>query len=173
MDNKDKIFTAPQGMKILVEGQPNEYLYIILSGLAYMYTCYGTNEETIIDKYGPGGCFGAFGMLTKRADIYTVVAEKDTKLIRLKESDMPEFIKNNETTVISVMKGMANDMVRVKALYSDVSKELTKIKKKGVPEDSEPDEIILKDNSGTHKIFNPKNPHVGAKAKMRFLNRDE
>lgn len=173
MESKDKVFTAPEGMKIVVEGQPDTYMYIILSGRAYMYTGYGTKEETIIDKYGPGGCFGAFGMLTKRADIYTVVAQTDMKLIRLQENDMADFIKNNETMVISVMKGMAKDMVRMKTMYSDINKELTKLKKKDAPDDSEPEEIILKDNSGTHRIFNPKNPHVGGKAKMRFLSRDE
>ena len=173
MDSKDKIFVAPEGMRIVVEGQADSYLYIILSGRAYMYTGYGTNEETLIDKYGPGGCFGAFSMLTKQADIYTVVAQTDMKLIRLKEGDMVDFIKNNETTILSVMKGMAKDMVRIKSMYKDMNAELMKYKQKDEPDESEPEEIILKDNSGTHRIFNPKNPHVGGKAKMRFLNRDE
>ncbi|SDI41917.1 hypothetical protein SAMN05421493_1149 [Pseudobutyrivibrio sp. 49] len=61
----------------------------------------------------------------------------------------------------------------MKTMYSDVNKELLKYKKKESPDESEPEEIILKDNSGTHRIFNPKNPHVGGKAKMRFLGRDE
>ncbi|SDI41881.1 hypothetical protein SAMN05421493_1148 [Pseudobutyrivibrio sp. 49] len=36
MESKDKVFTAPQGMKIVVEGQPDSYLYIILSGRAWL-----------------------------------------------------------------------------------------------------------------------------------------
>ncbi|SHJ68675.1 cyclic nucleotide-binding domain-containing protein [Pseudobutyrivibrio xylanivorans] len=172
MDGKDKIFVAPEGMRIVVEGQPDSYLYIILSGRAYMYTGYGTKEETLIDKFGPGGCFGAFSMLTKQADIYTVVAQTDMKLIRLQEGDMGDFIKNNDTTVLSVMKGMAKDMTRMKSMYKDVNQELIKYKKGEKGDDSEPEEIILKDNSGTHRIYNPKNPHVGAKAQMRFLNRE-
>ena len=173
MPDKNWIVVEPEGMKIIVEGQPNKYMYIILSGRAYMYTGYGTKDETIVEKYGPGGCFGAYGMLTKMADIYTVVAQTNMKLIRLQENDMADFIKNNESMVVSVMKGMAKDMIRMKTMYSDINRQLMTYKKKEEPEETEPTEIILKDNSGTHKIFNPKNPHVGVKAKMRFLNRDE
>ena len=173
MESKDKVFVAPEGMKIVVEGQADSHMYIILSGRAEMYTGYGTDEEKLVDKYGTGGCFGAYGMLTKRPDIYTVVAKTDMKLIRLQEGDMVDFIKNNETTVLSVMKGMGKDMLRMKEMYGNLNNELAKYKKKEAGDDSEPEEIILKDNSGTHRIFNPRNPHVGGKAKMRFLSRDD
>lgn len=174
MANTDKLLVAPQGMKIVVERQPDKYLYVILSGRAYMYTGYGTKEETLIDKFGVGNCFGAYGMLTKRPDNYTVVAQTDMKLIRLEESDMADFIsKENASTVLSVMKAMAKEMVRIKGELEEVNKDLAKRRKAESKDDDEPESIILKDNSGTHRIYNPKNPHFTSKSKMRFLGRDK
>ncbi|SDH79922.1 Cyclic nucleotide-binding domain-containing protein [Pseudobutyrivibrio sp. 49] len=174
MVNTDKLLVAPQGMKIIVERQPDKYLYVILSGRAYMYAGYGTKEETIIDKFGVGNCFGAYGMLTKRPDNYTVVAQTDMKLIRLEEADMADFIsKENASTVLSVMKAMAKEMVRVKTELDTLNKDIAKRKRVDGEESSEPESIILKDNSGVHRIYNPKNPHFDAKGKMRFLGRDK
>lgn len=174
MANTDKLLIAPQGMKIVVERQPDKYLYVILSGRAYMYTGYGTKEETIIDKFGTGNCFGAYGMLTKRPDNYTVVAQTDMKLIRLEEADMADFIsKENASTVLSVMKAMAKDMVRIKTELDNLNKDIAMKKKQSGEDDSEPESIILKDNSGRHRIYNPNSPHFDAKGKMRFLGRDK
>ncbi|MBR5635356.1 MAG: cyclic nucleotide-binding domain-containing protein [Pseudobutyrivibrio sp.] len=170
---KDKIFVAPEGMKIIVEGQPDSYMYIILSGRAHMYIGHGTKDEKLVDKFGPGSCFGAYGMLTKRPDIYTVVAMTAMKIIRLQEDDLVDFVKDNPTNILHLTKGLANDMVRMKSEIQELNNELTERKRKAGELVTEPESIVLKDNSGTHRIYNPKNPHFDSKGKMRFLGREK
>ncbi|MCR4831757.1 MAG: Crp/Fnr family transcriptional regulator [Pseudobutyrivibrio sp.] len=122
--NRNKIYDVPEGITILTEGEINLDMYKIVSGHVEMYTGYGTENEILIGLLGPGTCFGEFGLLTGRPAIYTIITYSKTKILRVTEALMGDFIKDNPESIMQIMKNMANNMMRMQHQISQLSNEL-------------------------------------------------
>ena len=122
--NRNKIYDVPEGTIILNEGEVNLDMYKVVSGHVEMYTGYGTENEILIGLLGPGTCFGEFGLLTGRPAIYTIITYSKTKILRVTEALMGDFIKENPESIMQIMKNMANNMMRMQHKINQLSNEL-------------------------------------------------
>ena len=123
--NRNKIYEVPEGTTILSEGETNLDMYKIVSGHVEMYTGYGTDNEILIGMLGPGTCFGEFGLLTGRPAIYTIITYSKTKILRVTEALMGDFIKENPESIMQIMKNMANNMMKMQHQITQLSTELS------------------------------------------------
>lgn len=165
--NEKAIMTFPEGIVILKEGEVNLDMYKILKGNVELYTGYGTKDEVLIGLLGPGACFGEFGLLLEKPAIYTVVAFSEVYAVRVTEGQMGDFVQENHSTIIQIMKNMANTMMVMQHQISQLSHEVSRLS------DKRENEIAMrKELLRNYSIYNPKNPHVDMSGKMRFLNRD-
>ena len=121
---RNQIYEIPEGTMILKEGETNLDMYKILSGNVEMYTGYGTKNEVLLGMLGPGSCFGEFGILTKQPAIYTIIAYSNLKVLRVTESLIMDFMKDNPDNVLKIMHNMANLMMKMQSQIEQLSTEL-------------------------------------------------
>ena len=165
--NGKMIMEFPAGSLILQEKEVNLDMYKILKGHVEIYTGYRTDNEVIIGIIGPGSCFGEFGLLLQKPAIYTVIAFDDVYAIRVTEGQMGDFVQENHSSIIQIMKNMANTMLAMQYQISQLSSELNELKKGSFDEKQNQKDLLR-----TYSIYNPKNPHISMTGKMHFLGRD-
>ena len=121
---KKHIYVIPAETMIIKEGETNLDMYKILEGNVEIYTGYGTENEKILGILGKGDCFGEFGLLLKKPAIYTAVAYSDLLLCRVTEEDIGTFIQENHTSILQMMRSMANTMMIMQHQINQLSEEL-------------------------------------------------
>lgn len=105
----------PEGTVIIREGEKNMDMYKIISGHVELYTGYGTEDESILGIKAKGEYFGEMGLFTEgKPALYTVVAFSDVLLLRVTSADIDEFILENHSDVLRIMKNMASSMYSLK-----------------------------------------------------------
>ncbi len=159
------IVTFPAESLILKEGEVNLDMYKIIKGNVELYTGYGTESESLIGIIGPGAVFGEFGLLTEKPAIYTAIAYSDVYAMRVTEGRIGDFVKENHSSVIQIMKNMANTMAIMQRQIIDLSEELAALNKKS------DDVPTAKDLLRNYSVYNAGHPHINANAKMHFLGR--
>lgn len=125
--NRNKIYEIPPDTMILREGEINLDMYKIVSGHVEMYTGYGTPNEVLIGLLGPGTCFGEFGILTGQPAIYTIITYSKTKILRVTEGLMGDFIQENKDDILQIMRNMATNMTRMQHQINQLSRELEEV----------------------------------------------
>lgn len=125
--NRNKIYEIPPDTMILKEGEINLDMYKIVSGHVEMYTGYGTPNEVLIGLLGPGTCFGEFGILTGQPAIYTIITYSKTKILRVTEGLMGDFIQENKDDILQIMRNMATNMTRMQHQINQLSRELEEV----------------------------------------------
>jgi len=109
---------------ILREGENNTDLYKILSGHAELYLGYGTENEVLLGILKSGACFGEFGLLLHKPAPYTVVAYSDLIVYHVTEDKIDEFIRENHTSILQIMRSMANTMTVMQSHINQLNEEL-------------------------------------------------
>ena len=118
------IVSFPAESLILKEGEVNLDMYKIIQGKADMYMGYGTDKDVLLGIIGPGACFGELGLLMESPAIYTVVAYTDVYAIRVTEDRLGNFIQENHSSALQIMKNMANTMSIMQHQILSLSEEL-------------------------------------------------
>ncbi|RKM61255.1 hypothetical protein D6855_05020 [Butyrivibrio sp. CB08] len=132
-DNKFEgkaIVTFPAESMIVQEGEVCLDMYKIIQGRAEMYVGYGTPNEVLIGIIGPGACFSELGLLMQAPAIYTVIAYTDVYAIRVTEGRIGDFIQENHSSILQIMKNMAKNMVIMQHQILALSEELATYTKK-------------------------------------------
>ena len=167
---RNMIYEIPAGTTILNEGEINLDMYKIMSGHVEMYTGYGTDNEVLIGMLGPGACFGEFGLLTGKPAIYTIITYDKTRILRITEELMSEFMLSNQDSVLQIMRNMANNMLRMQHQIGQLCEELS-----AKCEDVQ-DKDVVKDNVRNYAIYQQNEAAKGqmpdASGGMRFLKRE-
>ncbi len=160
---RNMIYEVPQGTTILSEGETNLDMYKIMSGHVEMYTGYGTENEVLIGMLGPGACFGEFGLLTGKPAIYTIITYDTTRILRITEELMSDFMMNNQDSVLQIMRNMANNMLRMQHQITQLGEELAE---SGGEVQINVNNIV-KENVRNYAVYNPKDKS----GCMRFLRK--
>ena len=121
------LVSFPAETLILREGEVNLDMYKIIQGRAEMYTGYGTDKEVLLGIIGPGACFGELGLLLQAKAIYTIIAYTDVYAIRVTEDRMGNFIQDNHTTILQIMKNMANTIAIMQHQIMSLQEELNSL----------------------------------------------
>ncbi len=124
------IVTFPAESMILREGEVCLDMFKIIQGRAEMYVGYGTDKEVLIGIIGPGACFGELGLLMQAPAIYTIVAYTDIYAIRVTEGRIGDFIQENHSSILQIMKNMAATMVIMQRQILELGEELAACTKK-------------------------------------------
>lgn len=109
--NKSKMVRFAEDQVILQQGSTEKALYKIIHGKAIVYLNYGQEDEYIVGILSEQRCFGEFTILCGKPSIYTVVAYSDVLLLRIPEEDFDDFIRNNSSNAIDIMRNLANTLV--------------------------------------------------------------
>ena len=155
------IVTFPADSLILKEGEVNLDLYKIIQGKAEMYVGYGTENEVLLGIIGPGSCIGELGLLMQLPAIYTVIAYTDVYAMRVTEERMGNFITENQSSVLQIMKNMAKTMAIMQHQISSLGEELNTYTKKNNDAFEEAKRDLLQ------SLYNPNGP--GMRGKMYYL----
>lgn len=95
---------------IIREGEVYDEMYKIVSGRVAAYLNYGEENEYIVGILSEHQCFGEAGPLSSAPALYTVVALTDVLLLPYGNGDMDNFILENHTAVLQVMRNMVRTM---------------------------------------------------------------
>lgn len=132
--NQNKIITVPAGMTILSEGEVNLDMYKVIEGNVEMYTGYGTDKEVLLGILSPGACFGEFGLLLHKPAIYTIITFSQVKLLRVTEGTMGDFVKENQDSIVQMMRNMAGMMLNMSHNIQQLSQELEDVSSRISPD---------------------------------------
>jgi CRP-like cAMP-binding protein len=156
------IVSFPADSLILKEGEVNLDMYKIIQGRAEMYIGYGTKKEVLLGIIGPGACIGELGLLMHSPAIYTVIAYSDVYAIRVTEERIGNFIQENHTSILQIMKNMAKTMSVMQYQITSLNEELSSYTKNDEDSFEEVKKELLR------SIYNP-NASAGMKGKMYFM----
>lgn len=124
-----KIVTFPEGSVIIREGEINDFIYKIIKGNAEVYVGYGTEQETLIGIIGKQACFGEFGLLLHEPSVYTVIAYSEVYTLKISENEMENFIIENHSNVLDIMRNMAHTMMAMRTQIKMLIQEIESGKK--------------------------------------------
>ena len=123
-DTEKSLLTFPADSVIISENEINPDMFKILKGNVELYSGYGTENEVLLGLLGKNACFGEFGLLLQKPSPYTVIAYSDVILYRVVEEKMGDFIRENHTAVLQMMKSMANTMMVMQGHINQLNEEL-------------------------------------------------
>lgn len=126
--DKKRLVIFPEGTVILREGEDSREMFKILNGHAELYTGYGTEHEVLYGVIGPQAVFGEFGLLLHKPALYTAVAYSEVYALRVSENEIAEFIMENHTNVMNIMKNMADSMIAMQKEIDMLTQELEEYK---------------------------------------------
>ena len=121
--NAKIVVFEPETM-ILKEGEVNLDMYKILTGHVEVYVSHGTPMETLVGVLGPKSCFGEFGLLLQEPAIYTIIAFDRVTAIRITEGQLGDFVQDNHSYVIEIMRGMAKTMMKMRSQINLLASEI-------------------------------------------------
>ncbi|MBO6240422.1 MAG: cyclic nucleotide-binding domain-containing protein [Butyrivibrio sp.] len=157
------IVSFPAESFILTEGEVSPDMYKIIQGRAEMYIGYGTDHELLVGIIGPGACIGEMGLLMEAPAIYTIIAYSDVYAIRVTLDRVGDFIKENHTSILQIMRNMAKTMMVMQHQISYLTKELNSFK----PDEESKFDVVKKDL--LRSLYNPNG--FGIKGSMYYLDR--
>ncbi|MBT6293052.1 MAG: cyclic nucleotide-binding domain-containing protein [Rhodospirillaceae bacterium] len=96
------------GDLIMRQGDRDDTLYVLLSGLAEVFSDGSSGPPLYI--LGPGDTFGEIGFLTAVPRTASVVARKDTRALLLSAEFMERFISQEPAIGAKVMLNLAREI---------------------------------------------------------------
>ena len=112
---------------VLRQDDPSRVLYKVLSGSVGLYLNYGQADEYLVGVVSAPRCFGEMTILAGQPAPYTVVALKETALLRVPEDNFERFIRDNHQNAIMIMKTMARNLAMVNMNMGLLIDELTEL----------------------------------------------
>ena len=97
---------VPRGTVVIVEGDPTDSLYIIISGRLKVMMSDAEGKEVILAMLGPGEYFGEMGLIDDSPRSATVMAVEPCELITLAKKDFKKFLAEHFEMAMTVMRGL-------------------------------------------------------------------
>lgn len=98
--------TVPRGAIVIVEGDPTDSLYIVISGRMRVLMSDADGKEVILAILGPGEFFGEMGLIDDNPRSATVVAVEPCELIVITKRDFKRILAENFEMAMTVMRGL-------------------------------------------------------------------
>src|SRR5258706_16242319 len=97
---------VPRGTVVIVEGDPTDSLYIIISGRLKVMMSDAEGKEVILAMLGPGEYFGEMGLIDDEPRSATVVAIEPCELLYIAKRDFKKCLAENFDMAMAVMRGL-------------------------------------------------------------------
>ena len=98
--------SVPRGAVVIVEGDPTDSLYIVISGRMRVLMSDADGKEVILATLGPGEFFGEMGLIDDSPRSATVVAMEPCELIVINKRDFKKCLEENFEMAMTVMRGL-------------------------------------------------------------------
>jgi CRP/FNR family cyclic AMP-dependent transcriptional regulator len=95
---------VPRGARLIREGEPTDFVYLILSGSLNVMVSDVDGREAILSILGPGEMVGEMGVLDDQARSATVVATSTSTLVTLTKTDFRRHLRENFDISLYVMR---------------------------------------------------------------------
>jgi CRP/FNR family cyclic AMP-dependent transcriptional regulator len=96
--------SAPRGTAIMREGDPTDFLYIVVSGRLKVMMGEADGKETILSILGPGEFFGEMGLIDDNPRSASVVAIEPAALLVLGKGAFRKCLLENPALAMAVMR---------------------------------------------------------------------
>ncbi|GIQ88774.1 hypothetical protein KIPB_011101, partial [Kipferlia bialata] len=73
----------PAGSSIIVQGEPGDYFYVMLQGLAIVNKKFPDGDDQVVHKYDKAAYFGDLAVFHKKPRLASIIAQEDTVCYRL------------------------------------------------------------------------------------------
>ncbi len=97
---------VPRGAIVIVEGDPTDSLYIVISGRLKVMMSDAEGKEVILAMLGPGEFFGEMGLIDDSPRSATVMAVEPCELIVLAKRDFKRCLVEHFDMAMTVMLGL-------------------------------------------------------------------
>lgn len=98
-----KMFFCEGGETVIKQGEPSSGMYLIYSGMLRVYQSV-KNEVNLISELSTGHIFGEISLLSEKARIATVIACRDSILLKLEEDTYRKFEQNYPSIALQISK---------------------------------------------------------------------
>jgi CRP/FNR family transcriptional regulator, cyclic AMP receptor protein len=98
--------STPRSTTIMAGGDPNDSLYIVLSGRLKVMMSDAEGKEVILSILGPGEIFGEMGLIDDEPRSATVVTIEPCELLSLAKRDFKKSLAENFEMCMAVMRGL-------------------------------------------------------------------
>ncbi len=98
--------SAPRGSIIMAAGDPNDSLYLIISGRLKVMMGDADGKEVILSIIGPGEFFGEMGLIDDSPRSASVVTIEPCELLSLAKRDFKKCLAENFEMAMAVMRGL-------------------------------------------------------------------
>jgi CRP-like cAMP-binding protein len=93
------------------EGDPPNGLYVVISGAIAV-----TRGKNLIERIGPNGSFGVWGLFDDRPQLATAKAEEGSQLFFVPRNEFYEVLSNHVDIVQSIFKQLVERLRRLATL---------------------------------------------------------
>ncbi|SFG39286.1 cyclic nucleotide-binding domain-containing protein [Oribacterium sp. WCC10] len=122
-----------EGDIIFQEKEMHPYMYKVLKGKIGLYVNYDKQGESVLGILNEEKFFGEISMLTGKPQVYTAVAIEDVLLMRVEEGQLEQFLYDNRSNILGMMKSMARIIVTqnmdISLLMEDISEMMKSLPK--------------------------------------------
>jgi CRP-like cAMP-binding protein len=97
------IVVCPSGAKVFQEGEIGEAMYIVLEGKVSIVKKLENGSSRVLATMGKGDFFGEMSLIDKKKRSATASCQTDTRLIKIPEGVLVQFIEKNPQFAIKML----------------------------------------------------------------------
>jgi CRP/FNR family transcriptional regulator len=96
----------PRGVTIFREGDPSEWLLLIVQGRVKVFKSTATGKDVILEIFGPGDPFGAVAVIESRPFPASAVALEDTSCVLIPRTSLFVLLEQHPSLVRGLLAGL-------------------------------------------------------------------
>ena len=114
-----EFFDAPSGTVLFRQGNPGDYLYLIMAGEVKISHCDG-KKDRLLAVLGPTDHFGELSLLDPGPRVSTAVVVRDSVLARLDQATLQRWISDRPEIAIHLLRVVSRRLRRTQAEVADL-----------------------------------------------------
>lgn len=127
---------VPRGAVVFTQGEPGDYLYVLLSGKVKLVRTSSTGRESLVALIGPGEQFGELSVFDPGPRISSAIAVTTCQLARVSREAITTWVHSRPAIATQLLRVLARRLRRTNSIMADlifidvpgrVAKELLKL----------------------------------------------
>lgn len=107
-----KYHRAEDGETIITEGNPQESLYLILSGKAHAVTTSGDGRVRLLAAFGPGESMGEINLFDPATASASAVSKGPSTFWTLSRMELDSLIEDDPEIGVAILRALLSQMAR-------------------------------------------------------------
>jgi signal-transduction protein with cAMP-binding, CBS, and nucleotidyltransferase domain len=121
LSEKSRYCSYTPGDTIIVEGEHDRRLYILISGKANVFKRYGTAKEKLLRTLEPPSYFGEIALIDDLVRSATVVAITNTKTLCLDQWDLHQAIEKYPAIAIELLQMLNRRLLALEKIFVETT----------------------------------------------------